>query len=168
MVDLGLQQRTISAEWQGIAQTAEQIRALFRVRRETKPAIEIVVTRLAALLDDIDATLERITMIQGRIDAMEVAIAESGLESAPAQLAVLTDMRNQVLYQKTIELANREQAMDLMIQVSPEDAWVYERENLAALHKGIADADAGRTHGPFTDDEFLTHLESLIAEDAHA
>src|SRR5665213_1627691 len=96
MVDLGLQQRTISAEWQGIARTAEQIRALFRARSETKPAIETAVTRLAALLDDIDASLERIITIQGRIDAMEVDVAEVGLESAPIRLAALTDMRNQI------------------------------------------------------------------------
>ena len=170
MVDLGLQQHTISAEWQGIAQAAEQIRVLFKARREAKPALESAVTRLSALIDAMDATLVRITTIQERIDAVEADVAEVGLENAAARLAALADMRNQVLYQRTIVLAHREQAMDLMIQVNPEDAWVWESENLDSLRRARAEIAAGHTtfyESGATFEAALTEIDAELEYRAH-
>ena len=167
MVDIAPQQRTVSAEWHGIAEIAVQIRSLFKARREAVPTREMVITRLGDLIEVVDTALTRGARFQ--TEATELEQRASSIDpvvvptfDAVGVLQVIVEVRESPKDQETVLTAYREQMMDLMIQVNPEDAWIYERENLASLHQAQADADAGLGTFYESGDEFLAALEARV------
>jgi ABC-type transporter Mla subunit MlaD len=165
MVDLALEHR-VRAEWHSIARIAEQTGLFLTTRRESKPSLGALITQLSDLIDNVDQVLAENLARKDQIEAVAAQIAQLPLEEVDRFSESIADARRALRDQEMVLRAQRLQMMDAMIQINPEDAWVYEPDNLAALRAAEADVAAGRVTRYESDEEFFAGLDRIYA-DAH-
>ena len=159
MTDLTLQ-RTVSAEWHGIAQIARQIGSFLKALPTTKSSREALITQISDLIDVIDGALAENGALKERINTMATQIPDIRPEDATLITHEVEELRTIRQDQEAVLHADRLQLMDLMIRLNPEDAWLWEPENLAALRRAKANVAAGRVTHYDSGEAFLAALEA--------
>jgi seryl-tRNA synthetase len=159
MMDLPLQ-RTVSAEWHGIAQIARQIGSFLKALRTTKSSREILITQISDLIEIIDGALAESIALKERINTVATQLPNTRPEDAPRISQEVEELWTTRQDQEAVLQADRLQLMDIMIRLNPEDAWLWEPENLAALRQAKADVAAGRVTHYDSGEEFLAALEA--------
>ena len=158
MMDLTLG-RNVHAEWHSIADIADRVGQFLLARRASKLTAGDVISHLSALIDFIDQTSASIHATSQAVEELIAKVAALPPDEAEQFQEALAELRRSQADKERVIRSHRLQVMDYMIQVNPEDAWVYEPENLATLHRAMADADAGRVTRYHSDEDFLAALE---------
>jgi hypothetical protein len=159
MIDLSLE-HTVNAQWHGIAEIAEEIRVFIKARHESAPPQPALITRIARGIDFVDTIFAEGKQMSTQLSALSATIAEMDPAVVDQYLARLAEIRKRLQNQETIVLTCREQLLDLMFELNPEDAWVWTPEALADIREAKADAAAGRGTFYESGEAFLAALES--------
>ncbi len=159
MIDLSLE-RTVDAQWHDIAEIAEQIRAYFKARHDKMPSRPSMISRIARGIDLVDAIFDQGKQLNTQLNALADAIAEMDPAVIDQYSPRLTEIGRRLQEQETIVLACRDQLVEIMTQINPEDAWAWTPQALADLREAKADAAAGRGTFYESGEAFLASLES--------
>jgi hypothetical protein len=143
-------------EWERLTRQADG--AMEEADRLGRAVPEIVrgTESLRELLEQ--AEQARLALIRKTADTLRAAdwliekIQEAPGETKPPKPVVLAQMQ---------EL--RRQAYDRMAEIIPDEVFLWTPEMQASLRESDADFAAGRAHGPFTDEEFVTFLQEQSA-----
>jgi hypothetical protein len=161
MIDLSLE-HTVNAQWQGIAEIAEQIRVFIKARHGSTPPRPALITRIARGIDFVDTIFAEGKHMSTQLATLSAEIAEMDPAVVDQYVVRRAETRKRLQEQETIVLTCRDQLLDLMIELNPEDAWAWTPKALADLREAKADAAAGRGTFYESGEAFLAALESRV------
>ncbi|HXT35633.1 MAG TPA: hypothetical protein VN837_08665 [Chloroflexota bacterium] len=148
-VGQGLQTIAHTAEPRDINQSSGRL-TYVEVTGSTREAIVSVLSERIQLMD---SALQQ-------FPALRKILADAERPDADVELVrEIAELHDLVQLEEDGYQALRAQLMELMIQVNPEDAWLWEPGNLAAFREAKAEVEAGRVKHYDSGEAFLADLE---------